>query len=727
MSAPANTLPTIDIHRTHTAIPYPPDLTVLTQALNTRRGALFVGATDAPPRHQPKRLGFIDPPLAVIARHSSLFLEPLNARGQLVARALADALRAAAAQGLTVTTLPQDGGFRVDIDRSTAHDPGEESRTRRPSLFTALRVILAALHVADDGDLGLYGALGYDLAFELEDVPRTHVRPETQRDLVLYLPDALIAVDDRTGEARHISYDFTTAYGSTHSLPREGAELPLPAVVYPAATGDHDPGAYADVVRKALVAFERGDLFEVVPGQTFTRPATRPPAALFTELMAINPAPHGALINLGGGEHLVVASPEMFVKVSGRSVETSPISGTIARGRDALEDAEAVRTLLNSVKDEAELTMCTDVDRNDKARICLPGSILVAGRRLVEMHSRLIHTADHVFGTLRPGMDGLDALLTHTWAVTVTGAPKRRAMAFIETHEKNPRRWYGGCFGKLGVDGSIDTGLTLRGMRLADGIAEVRVGATLLHDSDPDAEEAETRLKASALLTVLGANDTAGVAPPLATPAILPTASGPTVLLADCEDSFVLTLASYIAQAGARVRTVRPDVALAELQQQAPDLLVLSPGPGLPSDFPLARLLDLCAANRTPVFGVCLGLQALTEWAGGQLRCLPRPVHGKASLANLDTDEALFAGLPHRLAVGRYHSWIADRAKLPASLKIIAELDDGTPMALRHRTLPFTAVQFHPESILTAQNAHGLTLIRALVSLRWAQMRAVAA
>src|SRR5690606_4633887 len=187
----------------------------------------------------------------------------------------------------------------------------------------------------------------------------------------------------------------------------------------------------------------------------------------------------------------------------GSRVETCPISGTITRGGDALEDAEQIRTLLNSAKDEAELSMCTDVDRNDKSRVCLPGSVSVIGRRQIELYSRLIHTVDHVEGVLKPGLDALDAFLSHAWAVTVTGAPKRAAMQFIEDVERSPRRWYGGAIGCLHFNGDLNTGLSIRSIHVEDGMARVRVGATLLYDSDPLMEEAETRLKASALLAVL--------------------------------------------------------------------------------------------------------------------------------------------------------------------------------------------------------------------------------
>ena len=108
-----------------------------------------------------------------------------------------------------------------------------------------------------------------------------------------------------------------------------------------------------------------------------------------------------------------------------RKVQSDPalfVAGTIRRGKDALEDHERVKTILADKKEESELTMCTDVDRNDKSRICEPGSVCVIGRRQIEKYSALIHTVDHVEGYLRPGYDSLDAFLCHTWAVTVCGA-----------------------------------------------------------------------------------------------------------------------------------------------------------------------------------------------------------------------------------------------------------------------------------------------------------------
>ena len=151
-----------------------------------------------------------------------------------------------------------------------------------------------------------------------------------------------------------------------------------------AAANCHAPGEYADKVRLARQKFKAGDLFEAVLSQTFSRPCSSQPSELHRLLRDRNPAPYAFVVSLGDGEWLVGASPEMYVRVTGDRVETCPISGTIPRGADAIGDAKNILELLNSKKDESELTMCTDVDRNDKSRICVPGSVRVLARRQIE-------------------------------------------------------------------------------------------------------------------------------------------------------------------------------------------------------------------------------------------------------------------------------------------------------------------------------------------------------
>jgi anthranilate synthase len=593
----------------------------------------------------------------------------------------------------------------------------EEERSRQPSLFSVVRTLIGAFASPEDPWLGLYGAFGYDLAFQFEPIPQRLARSSGARDLVLYLPDRILVLDPARERALTWCYEFAVDGATTAGLPRTGASAPFTPPPAAAAPGqDHGPGAYPAAVETARQAFARGDLFEVVLSQTFAEPCQLPPSEVFRRLRRANPSPYAALINLGLGEHLVAASPEMYVRVQGRRVETCPISGTIARGRDAVEDARQIQALLNSAKDEAELTMCTDVDRNDKARVCEPGSVRILARRQIELYSRLIHTINHVECRLRGDFDALDAFLSHAWAVTVTGAPKRWAMDFIERHERSARGWYAGAFGRLTFDGNMDTGLTLRTMHIAQGMARVRAGATLLHDSDPLAEDRECRLKASALLAALrseGARAEAVAPRPKA-------GRGRRVLLVDHEDSFVHTLADYLRQTGAEITTLRADLARQALAGAAAfDLVVLSPGPGRPSDFATADTLGLAVRRRLPVFGVCLGLQAMVEYCGGALDVLAQPVHGKASVVGV-RGGALLRGLPERFVAGRYHSLVARRRDLPADLRVTAETEDGVVMAIEHARAPLAAVQFHPESILSAGHGIGLQLIENVVGLAWA-------
>jgi anthranilate synthase len=684
---------TIRVRRTSETVDADAARAELLEALDERRGALL--------GQRGRELGYVDPPLEIVAHGRTLTARALNRRGRVLLAVIMSAwreFRPTRGSGWVRATVP-----------ATGTPFAEEERTRQPSVFTALRAVVRQFAGHADPLLGLYGAFGYDLVHQFDPVCLSQSRSGADRDLVLHLPDAVTEFD--RGRAVRHSYEFQVGAVSTAGLPRTTTPVPCHPGREPSSPHDHAPGEYAEVVRLARARFAAGDLFEVVPGQSFHRAVPAPPSALFRRLCEDNPAPYGLLANLGDGEHLVGASPEMFVRVSGRLVESRPISGTIARGRDALHDAEQISTLLNSVKDESELTMCTDVDRNDKARVCQPGTVTVVGRRQIERYATLIHTVDHVTGLLRQDRDAIDAFLAHLWAVTVTGAPKRAAIQFLERHERSARRWYGGAVGRIGFDGGMDTALTLRTIQLRDGVATVRAGATLLYDSDPDAEERETRLKASALLRVLEPE-----ARPVRAPRVTARpGSGRRVLLVDHQDSFVHMLADYLRQTGAEVTTFRsgfPDALLDELR---PDLLVLSPGPGRPEDFDLAGTLAAALGRDLPTFGVCLGLQGIVQHLGGALGVLDEPVHGKASRVELvNGGGRVLAGLPRQFRVGRYHSLYA--AALPLELAVTARTTDGVVMAIEHRTRPLAAVQFHPESILSHRHGCGLRVISNVVS-----------
>jgi anthranilate synthase len=698
----------IRVHRTVEAIPVADAIEPVIDALDAQRGVLLASSYEYPGRYTRWDMGFANPPLVVTARGRRVAVEALNSRGALLLGPVEAAGRALGAveavertaDTVLVTVKTPAGGFV------------EEQRSRQPSVFSLLRALIDVFRDPGEPHLGLYGAFGYDLAFQFEPIRLRLPRPPGQRDLVLYLPDELIIVDHRRDVAERRRYEFEVEGASTAGRPRAGASTPYAAATDEPRGCDHDKGEYAAIVRLARQAFKRGDLFEVVPGQTFSEPCPSPPSELFRRLRERNPSPYGFLMNLGEAEYLVGASPEMYVRVDDDRVETCPISGTIARGRDAIGDAAQIVALLTSAKDEAELTMCTDVDRNDKSRVCVPGSVRVIGRRQIEMYSRLIHTVDHVEGRLRPEFDGLDAFLAHAWAVTVTGAPKAWAMQFIEEHEHSPRAWYGGAVGVLAFDGHVNTGLTLRTIRVKDGTAQVRAGATLLYDSDPDAEEEETRLKAAAFLDAIREPRAGAVEARVAVPR---PGAGKRVLLIDHQDSFVHTLANYLRQTGAEVVTLRAGFAAAAMDELRPHLAVLSPGPGTPRDFDLSGTLDALVRRGIPTFGVCLGLQGMVEHFGGTLGVLDYPMHGKASRIRV-VGGRLFDGLPREFSAGRYHSLFATPATLPAVLEVTAQSEDGVVMAVEHRSLPMAGVQFHPESIMSLEDEVGLRLLRNVMT-----------
>jgi anthranilate synthase len=700
----------VGISRMRREIGYADAIDSYIEKLDERRGAVFSSNYEYPGRYTRWDVAIADPPIGITSFGRRLWIEAYNERGEVLLDIISGHLGTVAD-----ITLGEKSARRLDLE---VNKPDrvftEEERSKVPTVFTVLRAITALFHSPEDASLGLYGAFGYDLAFQFDAIDLKLKRPDDQRDMVLFLPDEILVVDNYSAKAWIDRYDFDRGGLTTRGKAGDiEADAFRPTDTIP-PRGDHRPGEYAELVKKAKLSFQRGDLFEVVPGQKFMERCDSKPSDISRRLKAINPSPYSFFINLGNQEYLVGASPEMFVRVNGRRIETCPISGTIKRGEDAISDSEQILKLLNSKKDESELTMCSDVDRNDKSRVCEPGSVKVIGRRQIEMYSRLIHTVDHIEGRLRDGMDAFDGFLSHAWAVTVTGAPKLWAMRFIEANEKSPRVWYGGAIGWVGFNGDMNTGLTLRTIRIKDGIAEVRAGATLLFDSVPEEEEAETELKASAMISAI--RDARAGNAAMNKRDVATVGQGVNILLVDHEDSFVHTLANYFRQTGATVTTVRSPVPEEVFDRIDPDLVVLSPGPGTPADFDCKATIKKARARKLPIFGVCLGLQALAEAYGGELRHLAIPMHGKPSRIRVLEPGIVFSGLGKEVTVGRYHSIFADPSTLAREFIITAESEDGTIMGIEHSKEPVAAVQFHPESIMTLGSDAGMRMIENVVA-----------
>src|SRR5258708_31018726 len=294
------------------------------ELLARRRGVVLSSGTTVPGRYESFDLGFSDPPLQLETVGSNFSLQALNARGEVLIAFLGEALR----EPCVVITDKTASRLAGHIVRGAA-PVDEDQRTRRASVMSLVRDLVATFGANDDAMLGLFGAFAYDLVFQIEDLVQKRKREKDQRDIVLYVPDRLVAYDRATSRGALLSYDFTWKGKSTAGLPRDTAESTYEKTNRQ-GFADHAPGEYQATVETARAAFARGDLFEAVPGQLFGEPCERSPAEVFQRLCRINPSPYGALMNLGDGEFLVSASPEMFLRSDGRPLETCPISGTIA-------------------------------------------------------------------------------------------------------------------------------------------------------------------------------------------------------------------------------------------------------------------------------------------------------------------------------------------------------------------------------------------------------------
>ncbi|MBZ5580286.1 MAG: anthranilate synthase component I [Acidobacteriia bacterium] len=697
----------IDVTRTASKANFRKGLKSLLRDLDRHRGIYLSSGYEYPGRYSRWDVASACPPLEIVSYDREVEFRALNERGARIAEILRPVLE----------EHPHWEEFAVEPRRLRGRlKPlpalfSEEERSKQPSVFSLLRALIQEFRGEENSRLGLVGAFGYDLLFQFEPIEKKLPR-HGHKDLHLFLCDDIWFMDRKKEQIERFQYDFTRGAVTTAGLPREAEKVARPAKRKPGPiVSDHQPEEYMANVETVRQGMARGDFYEVVLRQTFQTPYSGKASELFERVQRASPSPYEFFLQFGE-EQLVGASPEMFVRVEGHRVETCPISGTAQRTGDPLRDAENIRELLKSTKEESELTMCTDVDRNDKSRVCEPGTVKVIARRLIESYAGVFHTVDHVEGILEEGFDALDAFLSHMWAVTVIGAPKKAAAQTVERLEKNARGWYGGAVGMITLNGDLNTGILIRTTYLRDGIATYPVGATLLYDSVPALEERETRLKATGFFRTLGAGETAAAA----TGERETAGAGAKLLLVDNDDCFIHTLANYARQTGAEVVTYRAGFPADLIAKVAPSLILISPGPRRPADFGVPDVVKTAVRLGVPVFGVCLGLQGIVEAFGGELGVLDYPMHGKPSIVR-HRGVGVFEGLPAEFQVGRYHSLFARRETLPACLEVTAETDDGVIMGVRHRDLPIEAVQFHPESILTAEGDHGLKLMENAVRL----------
>jgi len=261
-----------------------------------------------------------------------------------------------------------------------------------------------------------------------------------------------------------------------------------------------------------LAAKERivaGDIFQVVLSQRFSRETNVEHFDVYRAVRRLNPSPYMFFFDFGLVDdeplYIVGSSPEMFVRLEGRTASLRPIAGTRPRGADADADASLAKDLLADPKERAEHVMLVDLGRNDLGRVCEYGTIKVSDFFSVEKYSHVMHIVSHVEGTLRPELTAFDLVRAAFPAGTVSGAPKVRAMEIIAELEADARNAYAGMIGYFGFDGAMDTCLAIRTMVGRGNTVSVQAGAGIVADSDPSTEFQETVNKASAMLRAIDA------------------------------------------------------------------------------------------------------------------------------------------------------------------------------------------------------------------------------
>ena len=244
-------------------------LDALIDLLDRRRGVVLSSGTTVPGRYESFDLGFSDPPLVLETNGVDFALSALNARGEVLIAFLGETLRE------PCVVISEKNATRLAGHVVRGEAPVEEDqRTRRASVMSLVRDLVRVFASSDDGMLGLFGAFAYDLVFQIEDLVEKRPREQDQRDIVLYVPDRLLAYDRATSRGAELSYDFTWKGKSTAGLPRDTAES-LYDKTPRQGFADHAPGEYQATVETARAAFARGDLFEAVPGQLFGEPCER--------------------------------------------------------------------------------------------------------------------------------------------------------------------------------------------------------------------------------------------------------------------------------------------------------------------------------------------------------------------------------------------------------------------------------------------------------------------
>lgn len=403
-------------------------------------------------------------------------------------------------------------GYRGGLEQEIEADPFEALRLAASSRVPAERGGAGHLPPFTGGGIGY---LSYELGRHVERLPGAAADDLGLPELAFCFFDTVVAVD-------HASGSKLLAVSTPHGVDAAGAMDRALAHIERGAGGPDTPGGppqaeqgsplsfesgftrdeYLEGVRRVKEYIIAGDIYQANLSQRFSAPLLEPAWKLYRRLRRLNAAPFSAYLNFGDFA-VASSSPERFLEVSGRHVETRPIKGTRPRSADPAEDERQRSELLASPKDRAELSMIVDLERNDLGRVCDYGSVRVTEHAVLESYATVHHLVSTVVGDMHEGQDIVDLLRATFPGGSITGAPKIRSMEIIDEIEPTARSIYTGGIGYLGQGGNHDINVAIRTMIICGGRVYFQVGGGIVADSEPAAEYQETLDKGKAMFAAI--------------------------------------------------------------------------------------------------------------------------------------------------------------------------------------------------------------------------------
>ena len=421
-----------------------------------------------------------------------------------------------------LTVMSKDSNILTQSSKSITRKTGNP--------FDELRHLLNSFHLENSFEsipftCGAVGYFAYDLCHYIEKLPDTTIDDIEFPEMCFSFYDTIIAVDHLENRCFLLSVNInqnsqkSTAKRVDHVLKmiRDGSNTPYEeesrfngSRIKRKIISNFSKENYLRAVERAKQYINAGDIYQVNLSQRFQTQIEASPYEIYKRLRKINPASFSSYLKFDN-KYIISSSPERFLSLQNRpgsggmvrKIQTMPIKGTRPRGKDEDTNKKMQEELLSSKKDDAELAMIVDLERNDLGRVCNYNTVKVTEKKRLEAHPTVYHLVATVEGELHSRYDAIDLLKATFPGGSITGAPKVRAMQIIDELEPNKRSAYTGAMGYLSFNGNMDLNIAIRTFLVKDDHIFFQVGGGIVADSNPEDEYQETLHKARALIETL--------------------------------------------------------------------------------------------------------------------------------------------------------------------------------------------------------------------------------